>query len=62
MLVRPSSLIFLMLAVIPFAWWAIAANHAYLHPWFEHRGFATVVFSVLVWLFDKDPSRDAAGV
>ena len=61
-LAQPSTLLFLMIAVIPFAWWMSAANHAYSHAWFEHRHFSITVFSVLAWLFNKKPSGDAAGV
>ena len=56
-LAQPCSLVFLMIALIPFAWWAIAPNHAYVHPWFTHRSLSVAVFSVLAWLFDEGPRK-----
>ncbi|MBR6418568.1 MAG: hypothetical protein IKS36_07115, partial [Bacteroidales bacterium] len=33
---RPA-VILIMLALVPYVWYFIVANHSYIHPWFTYR-------------------------
>ena len=33
-------------ALIPFAWYFVAANHTYIHYWYAHRTLAVTAFAV----------------
>lgn len=38
---------FLLIAVMPFAWYAFAGQHSYEHHWFTFRGLMTSVFACM---------------
>ena len=42
---------FLLLAVSPFVWYSVLANHSGLHDWFTYRIMALTIFSLLLFLF-----------
>ena len=41
---------FLLIAIIPFVWYMVLANHSYVHYWFTYRELAIFIFAILVWL------------
>lgn len=41
------SIPFLLVAVMPFMWYALAGQHSYEHHWFTFRGLATTVFACM---------------
>ncbi|MDE6364265.1 MAG: hypothetical protein K2L86_08385 [Lachnospiraceae bacterium] len=38
---------FLLIAVMPFVWYALAGQHSYEHHWFTFRGLVTTVFACM---------------
>jgi len=40
----------LIVGLMPFVWWFVTANHAYIHSFFVHRSLSITVFAVLAWL------------
>jgi hypothetical protein len=38
---------FIVTALMPFAWYAVAAQHSYEHHWFTYRGTIVSVFALL---------------
>ncbi len=47
MLIQKKDLIFLVCALMPFAWYAIAQNHSFIHSWFTYRILGITVFAIL---------------
>ena len=45
----------ILIALIPFVWWFMAANHSYEHAAFTYRHFAIFVFAIVFALI-----KDAA--
>ena len=43
----------LIVATIPFIWWWVTANHAYIHYWFTYRSISITVFAVLACLYGE---------
>lgn len=41
------SIPFLLVAVMPFVWYALAGQHSYEHHWFTFRGLVTTVFACM---------------
>lgn len=41
------SIPFLLVAVMPFVWYALAGQHSYEHHWFTFRGLVTTVFAYM---------------
>ena len=42
------SLLFVVVALLPYAWYLMAANHSYLHSWFTYRAQAVSVCALLL--------------
>lgn len=45
--IQKKDLIFLVCALMPFAWYFIAKNHSFIHSWFTYRILGITVFSIL---------------
>lgn len=42
------SLVFLAVAVMPYVWYVVVANHSYLHAWFTYRAQSVTLAAVLM--------------
>lgn len=40
---------YLIIACIPIVWYAVLANHSYVHFWFTYREVIIFIFALLVW-------------
>ena len=49
-LLSGSRLLLPALALAPFAWWLLAANHSLVHTFFTYRLISITVFALLIWL------------
>ena len=38
---------YLLVAAMPFVWYAVMLNHSFVHHWFTYRGLAASVFAVV---------------
>lgn len=47
-----SSKKYLLLLLLPFCWYFIASNHAYIHNWFTNRNFSIILFALLCMIAD----------
>lgn len=46
--IQRKDLIFLVTALMPFAWYMVVKNHSYIHSWFTYRILGITVFSILM--------------
>lgn len=46
--IQKKDLIFLVCALMPFAWYAVAKNHSFIHAWFTYRILGITVFSIFM--------------
>ena len=51
----------LLLALLPLAWWFLAANHSLVHTFFTGKELSVTVFAVLLWLSSGDAEESASG-
>ena len=51
----------LLLALLPLAWWFLAANHSLVHTFFTCKELSVTVFAVLLWLSSGDAEESASG-
>lgn len=51
-LLLTSSKKYLLLLLLPFCWYFIASNHAYIHTWFTNRNFSIILFALLCIIAD----------
>lgn len=47
MSIQKKDLIFIVCALMPFAWYAVAQNHSFIHSWFTYRILGITVFAIL---------------
>ena len=40
---------YLIIAVMPIAWYVVTGNHSYMHFWFTYRELAILIFAILIW-------------
>lgn len=41
-----NSILLVILALVPFAWYCVTVNHSYIHYWYTFRGLAVFVFAL----------------
>ena len=44
---------YLLIAVMPFVWYMVMANHSYVHFWFTYRNLSVFIFAILMWLCEN---------